>query len=139
MEFTTLHPESLSKAIQLTVSPVFLLAGIGALLNVLSARLARVADHSRRLSELDARGDDFERRHCKRRMQHILRAIWLLTCATLLLSIVVSAMFMSVITQVNLTAIVAPLFITTMGMLMMASISFLLEVRLASEFVRRKF
>ncbi len=139
MELTTLHPESLSKAIQLSVSPVFLLAGIGALLNVLSARLARIADHSRRLSEADARADDFERRHCKRRMQHILRAIWLLTCATLLLSIVVSAMFMSVITQVNLTSIVAPLFITTMGMLMMASISFLLEVRLASEFVQRKF
>ena len=53
--------------------------------------------------------------------------------------IVVSAMFMSVITQVNLTAIVAPLFITTMGMLMLASISFLLEVRLASDFVQRKF
>ena len=134
-----MHPESLSKAIQLSVSPVFLLAGIGALLNVLSARLARVADHSRRLSESDASGDEFERRHCKRRMQHILRAIWLLTCATLLLSIVVSTMFMSVITQVNLTVIVAPLFITTMGMLMLASISFLLEVRLASDFVRRKF
>ena len=134
-----MHPESLSKAIQLSVSPVFLLAGIGALLNVLSARLARIADHSRRLSESDATRDEFERRHCKRRMQHILRAIWLLTCATLLLSIVVSAMFMSVITQVNLTAIVAPLFITTMGMLMMASVSFLLEVRLASEFVQRKF
>ena len=118
---------------------MFLLAGIGALLNVLSARLARIADHSRRLIESDAPRDDFERRHCKRRMQHILRAIWLLTCATLLLSIVVSAMFMSVITKVNLTAIVAPLFITTMGMLMMASISFLLEVRLASEFVQRKF
>ena len=139
MDFTTLHPESLSKAIQLSVSPVFLLAGIGALLNVLSARLARIADHFRRLSEADAGRDDFERRNCKRRMQHILRAIWLLTCATLLLSIVVSAMFMSVITQVNLTAIVAPLFITTMGMLMMASVSFLLEVRLASEFVQRKF
>ena len=139
MDYTTLHPESLSKAIQLSVSPVFLLAGIGALLNVLSARLARVADHSRRLSESDASGDEFERRHCKRRMQHILRAIWLLTCATLLLSIVVSTMFMSVITQVNLTAIVAPLFITTMGMLMLASISFLLEVRLASDFVQRKF
>ncbi|ABI45458.1 DUF2721 domain-containing protein [Synechococcus sp. CC9311] len=139
MELTTLHPESLSKAIQLSVSPVFLLAGIGALLNVLSTRLGRVADHYRRINESDARRNDFERMHCKRRMQHILRAIWLLTCATLLLSIVVSAMFMSVITQVNLTSIVAPLFITTMGMLMLASISFLLEVRLASEFVQRKF
>ena len=46
---------------------------------------------------------------------------------------------MGVIAQVDLTAIVAPLFITTMGMLMLASISFLLEVRLATEFVQRKF
>jgi hypothetical protein len=134
-----LEPESLSKAIQLSVSPVFLLAGIGALLNVLSARLARVADQARRLSESDASGDDLDRRYCKRRMQYILRAISLLTCATLLLSIVVSAIFMGVIAQVDLTAIVAPLFITTMGMLMLASISFLLEVRLATEFVQRKF
>ena len=118
---------------------MFLLAGIGALLNVLSARLARVADQARRLSESDATRDDFDRRHCKRRMQHILRAIWLLTCATLLLSIVVSAIFMGVIAQVDLTVIVAPLFITTMGMLTLASISFLLEVRLATEFVQRKF
>jgi hypothetical protein len=46
---------------------------------------------------------------------------------------------MGVIAQVDLTAIVAPLFITTMGMLTLASISFLLEVRLATEFVQRKF
>lgn len=134
-----MQPESLSKAIQLSVTPVFLLAGIGALLNVLSARLARVSDHARRLSDPNARGDDVDRRHCKRRMQHILRAIWLLTCSTLLLSIVVATMFMSVLTQIDLSAIVAPLFITTMGMLMLASISFLMEVKLAIEHMQRSF
>ena len=134
-----MQPESLSKAIQLSVTPVFLLAGIGALLNVLSARLARVSDHARRLRESNARGDDVDRRHCKRRMQHILRAIWLLTCSTLLLSIVVATMFMSVLTQIDLSAIVAPLFITTMGMLMLASISFLMEVKLAIEHMQRSF
>ena len=134
-----MQPESLSKAIQLSVTPGFLLAGIGALLNVLSARLARVSDHARRLSESDARGDDVDRRHCKRRMQHILRAIWLLTCSTLLLSIVVATMFMSVLTQIDLSAIVTPLFITTMGMLMLASISFLMEVKLAIEHMQRSF
>ena len=41
--------------------------------------------------------------------------------------------------QVDLTAIVAPLFITTLGMLTLASISFLLEVHLATDFVQRKF
>ena len=45
----TLQPESLSKAIQLSVAPVFLLAGIGALMNVLSGRLARIVDTAKQL------------------------------------------------------------------------------------------
>jgi len=118
---------------------VFLLAGIGALLNVLSARLGRISDHARRLKQSENSHHKLERKQCKRRMQHILRAIWLLTCSALLLSVVVSVMFLSVVAQINLTAIVTPLFITTMGMLMLALVSFLLEVRLATEFMQRTF
>ena len=44
-----MQPESLSKAIQLSVAPVFLLAGIGALMNVLSGRLARIVDNAKQL------------------------------------------------------------------------------------------
>ena len=43
-----MQPESLSKAIQLSVAPVFLLAGIGALMNVISGRLARIVDRARK-------------------------------------------------------------------------------------------
>lgn len=35
--------------IQLAVAPVFLLAGIGSMLNVLAQRLARVVDRARRI------------------------------------------------------------------------------------------
>ena len=41
--------ETLLKAIQLSVSPVFLLAGIGAMVNVLSSRLSRSVDRTREL------------------------------------------------------------------------------------------
>ena len=108
-----MQPESLSKAIQLSVAPVFLLAGIGALMNVLSGRLAR------------------------RRMQLVIRSIELLTAATLLIAAMVAAMFMSVISRVNLTLVVVPLFIASMGLVMLAAMFFLREVRLASALLNR--
>jgi hypothetical protein len=39
--------ESISSVIQLAVAPVFLLTGIGSILNVLAARVARIIDRSR--------------------------------------------------------------------------------------------
>ena len=51
-----MQPESLSKAIQLSVAPVFLLAGIGALMNVLSGRYGS-SMHAAPRRLLDAGGD----------------------------------------------------------------------------------
>ena len=48
----------LAQIIQLAVAPVFLLAGLGAFLNVCAGRLARIVDRARRLEPriLDSRG-----------------------------------------------------------------------------------
>src|SRR3546814_6122105 len=43
---------TIAQTIQLSLSPVFMLAGIGAILNVLVARLARVVDRARALEML---------------------------------------------------------------------------------------
>ena len=134
------QPESLSKAIQLAVAPVFLLAGIGALLNVTSGRLVRVVENARRAKEELESGqtvDDRERSSYRKRAQLIIRAIELLTAATLLISGVVAVMFLSVISRLNLTLVVVPMFIAAMILLMVASICFLREVRLASVHLRR--
>lgn len=135
-----MQPESLSKAIQLAVAPVFLLAGIGALLNVTSGRLVRVVENARRAKEELESGqtvDDRERSSYRKRAQLIIRAIELLTAATLLISGVVAVMFLSVISRLNLTLVVVPMFIAAMILLMVASICFLREVRLASMHLRR--
>ena len=135
-----MQPESLSKAIQLSVAPVFLLAGIGALLNVTSGRLVRVVENARRAKEaLDAgvTVDDRERSTYRKRAQLIIRAIELLTAATLLISAVVAVLFLSVISRLNLTLVVVPMFIAAMVLLMVASLCFLREVRMASVHLRR--
>jgi hypothetical protein len=43
----------LAQIIQLAVAPVFLLAGLGAFLNVCAGRLARIIDRARQLVETD--------------------------------------------------------------------------------------
>ena len=137
-----MEPESLSKAIQLSVAPVFLLAGIGALMNVISGRLARIVDRARKTkTALDAGEtiDEREQRTYRRRMQLTIRAIELLTAATLLISAVVAVMFFSVISRINLTLVVVPMFITAMLLVMLASVCFLQEVRMASAHINRLF
>ena len=59
--------------------------------------------------------------------------------AMLLISAVVAVMFFSVISRVNLTLVVVPLFITAMLLVMTASICFLREVRMASAHINRLF
>ena len=135
----TLQPESLSKAIQLSVAPVFLLAGIGALMNVLSGRLVRIVDTAKQLrATREATGsmDERTRRIYRQRMQLTMRAIALLTATTLLISAVVAVMFLSVVFQLNLTAVVVPLFISAMVLLMLASLCFLREVQLAAKLLQ---
>ena len=134
-----MQPESLSKAIQLSVAPVFLLAGIGALMNVLSGRLARIVDTAkqpRASSQGTGSMDERTRRIYRQRMLLTIRAIALLTATTLLISAVVAAMFLSVIFQLNLTAVVVPLFISAMVLLMLASLCFLREVQLAAKLLQ---
>ena len=63
--------ETLLKAIQLSVSPVFLLAGIGAMVNVLSSRVSRSVDRARELKHRSHELDDDEQAEFKLIRQRI--------------------------------------------------------------------
>ena len=134
--------ETLLKAIQLSVSPVFLLAGIGAMMNVLSGRLGRSVDRARELKrrchELDG-GEQAEFRLIRQRIQLVVRAIALLTLSILLISAVVAVIFLAVALQINLSVVVAPLFVAAMLMLTSAAFCFLREITLASRQLQATF
>ena len=53
----------LAQIIQLAVAPVFLLAGLGAFLNVCTGRLARIIDRARKLEPriFESRGEEHDR------------------------------------------------------------------------------
>ncbi|MCP9774722.1 DUF2721 domain-containing protein [Cyanobium sp. HWJ4-Hawea] len=138
--------EGLARAIQLSVAPVFLLAGISGLLNVLSQRLNRIVDRARRLQEADlndplhqSRDGRQELQVQKRRISLVMRAIVCATVTILLVAMVVAIVFLSAVTAIDLTLVVAPLFVLAMACLMASVLLFLRETQLAIAQLRRRF
>src|SRR5688572_32473300 len=95
----------LAQIIQLAVAPVFLLAGLGAFLNVCAGRLARVVDRARKLEPriLESRGEEHDRligevRLLDRRIRVVNAAIFTTVLSALLISAVVILLFMAFLT-----------------------------------------
>jgi hypothetical protein len=136
---------SIANIIQLSVAPVFLVAGIGTLLNVLTARLARVVDRNRALDRdiragLSPYGDHGfhlgELRVLDKRMNWINRSITLATMAMLLVCLVVVALFSGELLSLDLSDAIAALFIAAMAALIMSLIGFLIEIGYARKVLR---
>lgn len=133
---------NIAHAIQLAVAPVFLLAGVGALLNVLSSRLGRIIDRARVLEaepgvDLDARAViEQELSVLSRRARLINRAIGLSTGCALLVCTLIAAVFLAVLAAFNVSIVIALLFVAAMLTLIVALFSFLREVYLATANLR---
>lgn len=131
--------------IQLSIAPVFLIAGIGTLLNVLTSRLARVVDRGRVIEQdLDSPVGSgvhtnrhlAELRVLDQRMNWIHNAITLSTTAILLVCLLIVALFSVELIAIDLSRVVAVLFIATMASLIGGLISFLIEISYARKSLR---
>jgi uncharacterized protein DUF2721 len=127
--------------IQLSLSPIFLLLGIGTMLAVITNRLGRVIDRARKLQELSAAqrsSQDVvrESRYLTVQASIIGRAITLLTIAALLVTLVVAILFTAAVFQLDASSLVASLFVVTMGFVFGGLVMFLREVLLAASKLR---
>lgn len=141
-EITTVS--AVAHTIQLSVAPVFLLAGIGSILNVLTARLGRVIDRARameaRLADTSDGGD-------RASMMAMLGALdrrmavahWAISCCTasaLFVCLVVAILFLGDMTDRDWARVVAGLFIAAMALIVAGLSLFLIEVNIATRSVR---
>jgi O-antigen ligase len=125
-------------AIQLSIAPVFLLAGIGAFLNVIAGRLARVVDRARLLETLHSDVGDVEQRRyvielhtLERRMTLAGRAIYLGTASGLAVCLLVIALFVGELVSLKMGNVIAILFVIAIALLAGAMVTFLSETRIA--------
>ncbi len=134
---------AIAHVIQLAVAPVFLLTGVGALLSVLTSRLARVIDRARVLEErlgvagaAERQASEAELGTLFQRAGHINRAIGLsVTCALLVCALIV-ALFGGTFLETDVSALIGLVFIVAMLALIGALVSFLYEISIATRSLR---
>lgn len=134
----------IAAVIQLSVAPVFLLAGIGAILNVMTQRLARVIDRARAVELLLEEGESAEAttRHRRelaalaRRMSLVNAAITTCTAAALAVCAVVALLFLGALFGWPAGTPVAVLFVGAMGMVVCGLSILLMEISVAMRSVR---
>ncbi len=139
MDILSLHSDNIAKVIQLSVAPVFLLAGVAATLNVLVGRLVRIVDRAR-LTESQLTGaDESLARDLQERLEVlatrarlISRAIALSVLSAVVVPVVIVSLFISELFQVNLAVPVAVTFIVGLVSLAVGLVYFLREVFVAT-------
>lgn len=133
----------LAKAIQLALAPVFLLTGIGALLGVMTGRLARIVDRGRAFAEgqvscvsCDHAAITLELETLEPRRHLTSVAITATTVAALLVCAVIAGLFVEVMLQTPLKWLISAFFAAAMFALVVGLIFFLRELHLAMRTVR---
>ncbi|MFT7300053.1 MAG: Cu/Ag efflux pump CusA [Porticoccus sp.] len=129
----------LAMIIQLSVAPVFLLAGIAGFLNVMSGRLGRIVDRARVVERREARLSDPAHQLAShrelvllwRRSDLINWAIGLCTASGLLVCTLIVSLFVGGFWGLNIAAIIVGMFVLAMMVLIVALMLFMKEVQLA--------
>lgn len=129
---------TIAQTIQLSLSPVFMLAGIGAILNVLAGRLGRVVDRARDLELRHEATSGTERaryqaelRLLDRRMSIVNAALFLCVSSAVATCLVVALLFTGELTGVPIGTVVAITFVLSMALLISGLAMFIIEVRLS--------
>jgi small-conductance mechanosensitive channel len=137
--FLESHVLDITRLIQLTVAPVFLLTAIGTIINALMNRLGRAVDRRRQLEDLIPayEGDDRnkmleEHEVMESRIRLTLWATALAVTSALFVCLLIGFAFVGAFVQLDLSKTVAALFIAAMVALTGSLLLFLREVFLAA-------
>lgn len=122
--------------VQLSLAPAFLLAGIGAVMNVMTNRLIWVANKIERILDAGEEGDvdalRAELPALERRRILAQRAVMFSTASALAISVVIVLLFISAFVTTALGTLVAVTWVMCMGLLVAGLGSFLMETRTAA-------
>lgn len=135
---------SIAAFIQLSVAPVFLLTGVGAMLSVLTNRLSRIIDRAR---QLEVRYETAEAFALRARLHQDLRllsvrarlvswSISLCTTCSLFVCTIITALFLEALLDTYFRGVVPLLFILAMVAFICGLLLFLREIYLATAALR---
>ena len=141
---------TVSTLIQLSVAPVFLLAGVAGLLNVFTSRLTRIIDkleslddyvHQKELEEPNYHPSSAvktRRNNLLKRMQNTNLAIFFATATGLMVALVIISVFFSSLLSYNAETFISIAFVLAMFFLILALLVFLREISFTISYIRDK-
>jgi hypothetical protein len=143
MAFPAAHVSEIAGVIQLSVAPVFLLAGVGAIINAMSTRLGRAVDRARVLESELPRADAALAQHMHAELENIsqrarliFRAIALAVLCALLVTVLLIVAFVDAFLATDLSLLLAAIFVGALAAFSAALLVFLREILLASANLR---
>lgn len=133
---------TVSHVIGMAVAPVFLLTGVGTILNVMTNRLSRIIDRFRVLESTTPMPEDIaDHQHEMKVLAHRERVIYwaisLCTICALLICVVIASLFVGAVSGVQLTILIAFLFIAAMFALIGGLLALLREIYIATGSIHR--
>lgn len=133
------HILDITRLIQLALAPIFMLTAVGTIINALMNRLSRAVDRRRQLEELlpAYEGDDQrkmldEHAVMERRIRLTLWSTALAVTSGLFVCLLIGFAFVGTFVALDLSRIVAALFIAAMVAMTLCLLLFLREVFLAA-------
>lgn len=130
--------ESILPIIQLSITPVILISGIGALMISMTNRMGRIVDRSRSLAGLLRAATGEERTHIEQQLSIMFRRAKLMQLALTLVSssmfvsgLLVVMIFLSALLRVELSAVILAVFATSVGCLLGGLAAFIRDVNLS--------
>lgn len=129
----------IQEAMQTAITPVFLLTGVGALLNVMMSRLGRIKDRERLIHSIIHKAEPSDvillesaMKKLSKRSKLVSLGIVLATGSALFVCLVIIFMFLGAVAGFEISVLIATLFIICMTMLATALLSLVYEVYLAT-------
>ncbi len=141
---------TVSSLIQLSVAPVFLLAGVAGLLNVFTSRLTRIIDkleglddyvHQKELQDPAYHPSDAvmsRRENLIKRLQNTNLAIFFATATGLMVALVIISVFFSSLMSYNAETLISILFVMAMFFLIISLLVFVKEIYFTISYIRDK-
>lgn len=144
------NDSSIIHLIQLSVAPVFLIAGVAGLLNVFTGRLTRIIDKLEKIdtyiSAKEKKDKEYEqdeklverRKFLIMRMQNTNQAIFFCAATGLMVALLILSVFAGFLLSFQIEIFISLCFILAMFFLIISLILFLREIHFTTSFIKNK-
>ncbi len=128
-------PETILPLIQLSITPVILISGLGALVISMTNRMGRIVDRTRSLSGLARQAKDDERKHLEIQLRILFRRAKLMRLAMTLIAssmfvsgLLIMLIFLSALSGIQMAAAILTVFLVSVVLMLGGLAAFVSDI-----------